>query len=231
MKTAQKRQAKPCLSARYTYPESDSYACNSVASNGDRSATVGSGIGFGSPTWSRSTVWFKRPDDVAMPRHNSLPVRNLQAIAQPSRAPIAPSESVCMSGKFAGIVTPDKKGKRAEGETAGDIASNVERKLAKYRKRKAKPTPAELAEIAELRAMKDEAKAIEIAAKLERQSTIRHSLPSRADRDAEIERNEARNAFEQALLERKVANAEEAAQDPVLWAEVERELELEMAGR
>jgi len=79
--------------------------------------------------------------------------------------------------------------------------------------------------------MKDEAKAIEIAAKLERQSTIRHSLPSRADRDAEIERNEARNAFEQALLERKVANAEEAAQDPVLWAEVERELELEMAGR
>lgn len=230
MKTAQrKQQAKPCLSDRYKHAESDSYVCNATVGP-NRSVAIGHGIGFGSPNWSRSTVWFRRPDDVAMPERKSAPVRNLQAIAKPNRAPIAPTESVCMSGVFAGIVTPDKKGKRATGDSANDIATALEKRLAQY-VTKAEPSTLERAEIAEINRLKREAAKVEAKAKRDRQAAIRHSSPSDADKQAEIARNEARKAFEEQSLARKVANAEEAASDPVLWAEAELELESEMAGR
>lgn len=186
-------------------------------------------MGFGSPNWARGTVWFKRPNDVAIPEHKPNQVSSLQALVNPTKAPIAPPESVVMSGKWAGVRTPNKLGFTPEGETSGDIAARIERKLAKYRKHKADPTEAELAEIAQIREMKAEVERVEIAAKLERQSAIRHALPSEADKQAEIERNEARMRFEEQSLARKVANAEEAASCPILWAIEQNEVDAEMA--
>lgn len=109
-----------------------------------------------------------------MPERKSAPVRNLQAIAKPNRAPIAPAESVLMSGVFAGIVTPDKKGKRIEGESANDIATTIEKRFSAYVTR-SEPSAAEKAEIALIRKLKAEANKVANAALKARHKAIRHA--------------------------------------------------------
>jgi hypothetical protein len=183
---------------------------------------------FGDVTgWSRATVWFKRPDDVQQTR-KSNPVKSLQSLSNRKQAPIAPTESVCMTGAFAGIVTENKKGARAKGDSANDIATAIEKRFTRY-VAKSEASKAEREEIAQIARMKREAAKVESKAKSERNAAIRHSSPSQADKQAEIARNEARMRFEEQSLARKVANAEEAASDPALWALEQNEIDAEMA--
>lgn len=141
MKTQTQNSNARNLSARWTHAESET-----LVPMADRKC-------FGDVTgWSRATVWFKRPDDVKQIRI-SHPVSNLQSLTKPSKAPIAQAESICMTGKFAGIVTENKRGERANGESANDIATALEKRFAAY-VTKAQPSHGELAEVAYLRACK-----------------------------------------------------------------------------
>ena len=138
----------------------DIYAACAVAKAG-RETRCGGGVEKGEPNWSRSTVWFKRPENVAMPARVAVPVKSLQAIACPSRAPIAKEASVCIIGIFAGKETPNKLGVRASGEATPDIVSAIERKRAALTVRLA-PSKGERAEIA----FRRKAKSAETAARL-----------------------------------------------------------------
>lgn len=204
------------MSARWTYPESET-----LVPMTDRKC-------FGDVTsWSRATVWFRRPYDVKQVR-KSNPVKSLQALSNRKQAPTAPAESVCMSGAFAGIVTENKRGARAKGDSPNDIATAIEKRFTAY-VTKAKASKSEQQEIAQIARMKREASKVHAKAKSERNAAIRRSSPSQADKQAEIERNEARAAFEEQSLARKVANAEEAASCPILWAIEQNEIDAEMA--
>ena len=57
------------LSARWTLPEIESTL----------EGKTGYGkIGFGEPRWAHATTWFRRPDDVEIPRHKSARVKSLR---------------------------------------------------------------------------------------------------------------------------------------------------------
>jgi hypothetical protein len=129
--------------------ESESYKCNAVAKP-YRETRCGGSFERGSPLWSKNTVWFRRPNDVAMPLRKAAPVSNLESIAKPSRAPIAPPESVCLVGMFADKRTPNKLGVTPEGDSTVEIATKVEKRFAVFTQ-KAKQSKEEKAEVAYLR--------------------------------------------------------------------------------
>lgn len=154
------------LSARWTYPESESVGIMS-----DKKC-------FGDvSSWSRATVWFRRPDDVKQNRVSN-PVRNLQALRESgesgSRQNQEQPKSVSVNvGIFTGtarrrgqwvaqVRQPDGQlaggrfvpsGASPEGDAAHVIATAVGNRLAKYRSVSA-PSKAEQAEVAYLRACK-----------------------------------------------------------------------------
>ena len=156
MKTAQETsKAKPCLSARWTHAESET-----LFPQADKKC-------FGDVSgWSKATVWFRRPDDVQLPRRKPMPVRNLQAIASPAKATTVEPEAPLMSGKFV--------------SGRGDVNSLLE-KSAPYQSQwqkaiesvykgfsalveKAPPSEAERAEIAEIRKCNERERKARLAA-------------------------------------------------------------------
>jgi len=143
MKTKTEESHAQKLSARWTYPESEAIGIMS-----DKKC-------FGDvSSWSRATVWFKRPDDVKQNRASN-PVRNLQALRESgSRQNQEKPESVSVNvGIFAGIVTENKRGKQAEGESAADITAAIAKRFGSLVS-KASPSQSELDEVAYLRACK-----------------------------------------------------------------------------
>lgn len=78
MSTKQVSVAAPGLSARWTHTESEAHGINRIGKYTDN---VGSGIGIGNvSSWSRATVWFRRPDDVKLAPYKPSPVKSLQAL-------------------------------------------------------------------------------------------------------------------------------------------------------